>query len=258
MLDVPRSARLAAWGTALLRDQVSLPDVVRVVTGEDEPHEVTTDDVPVAGHDLATLVTALAALGATELRLVLPVPGDLVGLGGPRAFNERAVTAGECVVVAAAGGSWGLVPTVTPFGSELEPGHLVGWQVTAADPAPLAGRIGLAEAEQTLRQALLEATRALTDLDVARWREDHADAIVAVRDGVLAPDALPPSLPPRAHRAAAVAARVRAIVELAELDDGAAISSHQADQRRQALRAVDAVARRGLVAAVNAGLEPAL
>jgi hypothetical protein len=257
VLDVPRSARLAAWGTAVLQAACSPAAAVRAVTDQDEPHEVAADpEVTGVGHDLSTLFVALGALGATGLRLVLPVPGDLIGLGGPRAFNERAVTAGESVVVDAPAGAWGLSPTVTPFGSDLEPGHLVAWQVMAANPAPPAGRIGLAEAEQTLRLALVEATKALTTLDIARWREDHSDAVLAVRDGVLAPQALPPSLPERAHRAAATAARVRAIVELAVLDDGAAISSRQADLRRQALREVDAVARRGLVAAVNAALEP--
>jgi hypothetical protein len=49
---------------------------------------------------------------------------------------------------------------------------------------------------------------------------------------------------------------VRAIVELASGDDGAAVTGHEARTRAAALRELDAVSRRALAAAVNGMLEP--
>jgi len=114
----------------------------------------------------------------------------------------------------------------------------------------------LAEAERELREALIAATETLAALDVARSREDAADRLAAVRDGGLPDRALPPSAPGRTARVLAMAARVRAIVELAGEDDGAAVTSHEAQQRSAALRALDGVSRRALAAAVNGMLEP--
>jgi hypothetical protein len=54
----------------------------------------------------------------------------------------------------------------------------------------------------------------------------------------------------------ATAARVRAIVELASEDDGAAVNGHEAARRAEALRGLDAVSRRAMVAAINGMLDP--
>ncbi|HEY6794989.1 MAG TPA: hypothetical protein VI248_09945, partial [Kineosporiaceae bacterium] len=80
--------------------------------------------------------------------------------------------------------------------------------------------------------------------------------VTAVRDGALPTGALPPSAPGRTARVLATAARVRAIVELATEDDGAAVTGHEARARAAALRELDAVSRRALAAAVNGMLEP--
>ncbi|NAZ77752.1 hypothetical protein GTQ99_20390, partial [Kineococcus sp. T13] len=200
-----------------------------------------------------------AGAGPAVLLLALPVPGDPRGLPGPAALNVAALEAGECVVVELAGlqQRWALVPEVTEFGSAWEPGALVTWSLRAAAPRRAPESTGLADSERELRLALATATQALASLDVARWREDAADRIAAVRDGALAPDALPPGTSPRAARVLQTAARVLAIVELATEDDGAAITSWEATSRAQALREVAAVARRALTAAVNAHAEPA-
>jgi hypothetical protein len=273
VLQVPRSARLAAWGTAALRAQVSVQDAVRAVVDDDEPHTVD-----VAGHaaGLPDLLGVLATRGVRELRVVLPAPGDVLGLPGPPAFNALALEAGECVLAddddTSSGSALGptsgpvpspvgetgtgIVPHLEQFGSVWEPGTLVSWTVHATLRRRVTHVGSLAEADRELRQALAEATTTLSTLDVARWRDDAAAAIADVRSGVLSRTALPPTAPPRALAVLATAARVRAIVELATQDDGAAISGWEATQRAEALRGLDAVARRGIVAAVNAALEP--
>ncbi|SDQ43229.1 hypothetical protein [Quadrisphaera sp. DSM 44207] len=267
MLDLPRSARLAAWGSAVLDGRARAADAVRAVVRDDEPHAVGggadagLDGVggPFAAVlDVPDLLTALERAGARGLRVVLPAPGDPSGLPGPAAFNADALEAGEAVLVDgevllhAGPGHLGAVPAVEGFGSVLEPGTRVTWHLAATAPPRAPEATSLADAERSLRTALAEATRALADLDVARWREDAADRVAAVRDGGLPRDALPPGTDGRAARVAASAARVRAVVALAVEDDGAAVSGYEAVARARSLRDVDAVARRALAVAVNA------
>jgi len=262
VLDLPRSARLAAWGTAALTGRVRREDAARAVVATDEAHAVQDlpsavqpeDDVPA----VVALLAALRGAGAEGLRVALPAPGDPAGLPGPAAFNAEALEAGEAVLVEGelllphGVGRLGLVPQVTEFGSAWEPGASVTWLVAPVLAPPAPDGTSLADAERSLRSALAEAVRALADLDVARWREDAADRITAVRDGALSLAALPPDADPRALRVAASAARVRAIVALAVEDDGAAVTGYEASSRARSLREVDAVARRALAVAVNA------
>jgi len=264
VLDLPRSARLAAWGTAVLAGDAGIDDAVRAVTQDDEPHAVLLDPDPdVPGIGLRDLLWHFVEAGVTGLRVVLPAPGDPLGLPGPPAFNTLALEAGECVLTQPAQGRegdldrhGGLVPTVMQFGSQWEPGAMVTWSLYPVRPLHLTAAAGLAEAERELREALATATDALTRLDVARWREDAADRVAAVRQGGLPRGALPPSAPPRSVQVLATAARVRAIVELATEDDGAAVSGYEAQQRAQTLRGLAGVSRRAMAAAVNGLLEP--
>ncbi|NAZ86737.1 hypothetical protein [Kineococcus indalonis] len=264
MLDLPRSARLAAWGTGVITGAAGLEAAVAAVVRDDEPHAVRwAEDAPAAPGpdpcDVRALLAVLSAAGCGPLLLALPVPGDPRGLPGPAAVNVAALEAGECVVAEPPGvaGRWALVPEVREFGSVWEPGAVVTWSVLGAAPRRAPESSSVADSERELRLALATATQALAALDVARWREDAADRIAAVRDGGLARDALPPGTAPRAARVLQTAARVLAIVELAGEDDGAAVTSFEAASRAQALREVAAVARRAVVAAVNAHAEPA-
>lgn len=256
MLDVPRSVRLAAWGAAALRGQVPVAAAVAAVTGDDEPHSVAGEHGRDHPGDLTTLLDGLPRVAT--LRAVLPVPGDVLGLAGPAGLNLDALEAGEAVVVEPSGASrgLGLVPQVSEFGSPWEPGASVTWQVHPARARRVVGWGSLAEAESALREALATATAALARLDVARWREDAADQVAAVRDGALRSDAAPPTTDPRAVRVLASAARVRAIVALAGRDDGAAVSGWEMTRRAAALSEVDTVARRAMVAAVDRTLLP--
>ena len=256
MLDVPRSVRLAAWGTAVLRGEASVAAAVQAVTRDDEPHAVTSPDA--ADGDLAALLGDLLG-SASSLRVVLPAPGDVLGLPGPPSFNIAALDAGECVISCARPGQppVGLVPVVVAFGSQWEPGAMVAWQRHAVDQRRVTDWGSLSEAERALRTVLAEATRSLSALDVARWREDAAERIAAVRDGGLPRDVLPPGTDARSVRVLGTAARVRAIVALAGEDDGATVSGWEATQRTRALAGVDGVARRAMAAAVDVSLLPA-
>lgn len=264
MLDLPRSVRLALWGTAVLTGGAQVSAAVAAVSTEDEPHDVEPDQtsLPVAPAligDLGGLLEHLRAVGVPGLRAVLPAPGDPLGLPGPAAFNAAAVEAAECVLTEppVQGPWWGVVPQITPFGSEWEPGTLVTWRVHAIASRRATDVISVGEAERALREAMRDATEELSRLDVARWREDAADRLAVVRSGALGAEVLPPSTPPRCVQVLATAARVRAIVALASEDDGAAVTGHEAVRRAQALRDLDTVCRRAMAAAANGILEPA-
>ena len=100
MRDLPRSAALAAWGSAVLSGAASIDDAVSAVQGDDLPHSIDLAavplDAPVDG--LVGLLAALRRAGVTRLRLHLPAEGDLAGLPGPPDFNTAALDVGECVV----------------------------------------------------------------------------------------------------------------------------------------------------------------
>jgi len=263
MLLLPRSARLAAWGTAVLADGLDPAAAVAAVTRDDEPHEVEVDfevaatlGLP-AKAGLLELLGGLQRNGTPHLSVALPAPGDLVGLPGPVTFNEVATEAGECVLAPEGPGpAIGIVARVTEFGSVYEPGAMVTWQAHAVGRRRVTAVGSVREADRELRSALAEAVEELARLDVARWREDAADRVAAIRDGGLERGIVPPTTPPRCVHVLSRAARVRAIVELASEDDGAAVTQQEAQRRTGALRRLDGVSRRAMVAAVNGMLEP--
>ncbi|WNB86822.1 hypothetical protein [Cellulomonas sp. ATA003] len=250
LLALPRSVLLALWAQDVGAGAGPLQQALAAVQGDDEPHAVRVGEDGTPGEDgLAGLVAAWAS-GPREVAAVLPAPGDLAGV--PAAVSTLAVDAGECVLVHSGTGSFAAVPVVEEFGSALEPGHLVTWEVRAVPEwrTRLLGSLGsLADAERELRLALISATEALASLDVARWRPDAAEAIAALRSEVGPGWPVPHTLDGRRLRVLASAARLRAIVTLATADDGGAVNLWQADQRSTALREVDRAARRAMSAA---------
>ena len=233
--SLPLSARFALWFPAWAAVNASLDEARDGIVGEDTAHDVIglpdrADGVPV--------ILALGLLrteGGHRAHLALPVPGDLLGLGGPADFNGEVVEAGEGAVVHGAG--LGLVPHRVGAG--------VQWRCHPAVSGPHLP--DPSEADGLLRRALLGTADRLADLDVARWRPEVADELTSLRRHVDL--AFPPGMGARAVRLAGLAARCRAIVELALEDEGGSVSATEADARVEALRPLDHAARRGLVAA---------
>ncbi|HUR73069.1 MAG TPA: hypothetical protein VMZ00_02265 [Sporichthya sp.] len=247
---VLRSGRFVAWGNAVLAGLVSPDTAADRICGR-ECHRV----LGLSGLDESTLPVTLARLrttGVTGLRLVLPVPGDLLGLPGPAEFNVDALDAGEAVLLDGAE-SWGLIPAVAEENPDDCPGTAVHWQAQRVNASPL-DVLSLAEAERELAETMRAATDALDALDVARWRPEAADRISAIRSGNGA-DVLAPGYPPRAHRVLALAQRVSAIAALAADDDGAAFNSRGIAGRDAELRPLARAARRAQIAAYNARIE---
>ena len=232
---IPQSAVLAIWFSAWATGRASLDAARDAVVGEDTAHHVAGipgEEEPVP---LILALGRLRAAGGTEAGLALPVPGDPLGLAGPPPFNTAALEAAEGVVLG--GCDLGLVP------HRAGPG--VVW--TCHDATSRRQVPDPHEADTLLRQAVLDAANTLAALDVARWRPEVADELMALRRQLDL--GLPAATGQRAVRLASLSVRCRTIVDLALEDEGGAVSAYEADRRRDALSPLDHAARRGLVAA---------
>jgi hypothetical protein len=251
----PRSALLAAWGSAWLAGEATLDEAVERVGAHDDAHAVTgmaVDDLP-----LERAIPRLRADGVTRLRLVLPAPGDPLGLPGPGPFTSASLEAGEGVLAVRDDGSGlGLVPGVTAHGSALD-GTVttVRWTAFALASVPPWPGPFLPEAEHDLRQGVVEVAAALRDLDVARWRPELADALhdlrAAARAG-LDDDELPGVYPLRAREVLVRSRRLAGVLELAGADSGGAVDTRETAAREAQLRELARLVRRARVAAYNA------
>ena len=270
----PRSALLAAWGAAWLAGEAGLPELVERVCAHDDSHTVDLQTVDLHTVDLPTVdrhasagrapdalpldraVARLRAAGCTRLRLVLPAPGDLVGLPGPGAFTRAAIEASEGVLfLRPDGAGTGLVPAVTahgsPFDGTVTTVRWAAYDVVAAgpDPGPF-----LHDAEHDLRRGVVEVAAALRDLDVARWRPEVADALADLRRQArqgIDDEELPGGYPPRARDLLVRARQLGAVVQLALEDSGGAVDTREAVERERALRSLGGLVRRARVAAYN-------
>lgn len=256
----PRSALLACWATSWLAGETALPELVARVQAHDDDHLVTglwVDDL-----SLEQAAGRLRAEGVTRLRLVLPVPGDPIGLPGPGPFTGAALVASEGVLALRPDGSGtGLVPSVTSHGTALD-GTVttVCWaaypvEVTGPDPGPF-----LHEAEHDLRIGVVEAARSLADLDLARWDPEVGEALHDLRRAArrgIDEDELPGSWPPRARQVLVTARQLAGVLHLAGRDVGGAIAAHEAEARDRVLRDLARVVRRARIAAYNAHGIPA-
>ena len=251
----PRSALLAAWGNAWLAGDAGLPELVQRVGAHDDAHTVTglsADDLP-----LERAVARLRAAGVARMRLVLPVPGDALGLPGPGAFTTAALSASEGVLALRDDGTGtGLVPGLqshgSPFDGTVTTVTWTAYDVVAAgpDPGPF-----LHEAEHDLRRGVVECACVLRDLDVARWRPDVAGALSDLRRQARAgldEDELPGGYPQRARALLVQARQLAGVLHLAGQDIGGALDTREAAGREQALRELGRLVRRARVAGYNA------
>jgi hypothetical protein len=235
--ELSTAGRLAAWGTAALAGEVSPDDAADQVCGShDAAHRVLglpDEPQPV---NLPYALGRLRALGATGLRLVLPVPGDAAGLPGPADFNQRAISRGEAVVTTGRA-RLGLLSESRGAWSA----HPVGDAGRAVLPLP--------DAARDLTRVMQEATELLVRLDLTRW-EPAAAGVLAERSRAVRPE-LPMSADVQAQHVLHQALRIARIVELARAGDGAALTAAEMTARTEVLRDLDTAARRAVEAACS-------
>ena len=243
----PRGGMFVAWTNAWLNGRASLDeadvhtvagDALHRIVGFRSPDDNNSDEPLTLSIGLSRLRTQ----GTTSLRLVLPTPGDALGLPGPRAFNEIAIEAREAVI-AAGPAPIGFVPVV----GSSPAGTVVRWDVSTinADVSVPRGRVS--EYERDLAEAMRDTTATLEMLDLAR---DRADLVKALQrnDYELRHLAFPPTLGPRHRQLITNATRLASIIAWAAQDDGAAVSSSQAQARTAALAPMAGAARHALSA----------
>ena len=240
-MPLPRSAELAVWLNAALEGTVGPDDFAVAVRGEDPQHLVLGwPDAPTT-FGLDELPAAARRLGTPRAFLALPVPGDPLGLAGPPDFNATAVDLEEGVVIGGETGSVGLLPVVDA--------RTVVWTAQVARAPKVLDPF---EEGRLLRQVLLAATAELVRLDVASWQPEIPDLLLNLQHRPAL--ALPPGTSAVAVEALERADLCREIVALARIDDGGAISSHEAAARTRCLTDLDVAARRTMAAFCSASL----
>lgn len=247
------SATFAVWTSAWLSGSAAADDVLDALQHWADLHDVVaadavaaaTLDVPVRGEacgQVAALLAGIRRAGATSGRLVLPVPGDVRGLGARSEFAVEALHAGEAVVLAEA--RIGLVPDNIADG-------VLRWTAFDLGEAAPAEHLPLGEAEHELTGAMRVAAGVLTELGVAKQRAGVREELrdrVATRTNAQ----WPAGMPPRALRVLQRANEVSAILELAAEDEpGGALSSSAAIRRAEALRPLFDAVRVARIAAVD-------
>jgi hypothetical protein len=233
-MDSLPSVRLTANLNSMISGQQSIEQAERAIVGGDVAHHVVDPDDALGLDPLqaSTLDAALEALLAAESDgwfLALPIPGSLAPLRGPAVFNLAAVEQGEAVVASAAG--IGLVP--------MQVGQAVQWRVFPAErPLPPSSPY---EAERALNEVVIDAAATLSRLDVAAGPRPSSPGAVM----------LAPGYSRRQRATVERAARLLVACDAALLDDGASISSFEAERRAQELRRVRTKAGEALGSAVS-------
>ncbi len=219
-------------------------DFIDAVVDDDATHLFDGADSGV--EPLLTGIGALRTLGADAIGAALPVEGDLVGLGGPPAFNSAALDLGEAALVLDAAGFaiCGLLPDRV--------GAAVTWTRAEAQRRQVCD---LGEADRELRTSMLEAAEGLARLDVARWRPEVADQLLNLQHRRVL--VTPPGVPSRCADLAARALQALHIVDLGLEDDGGALTAQDAEARRRSLMPLARAGRRALVAAASPEAWPA-
>ena len=247
------SATFAVWSAAWLNGAAASDDVLDALLAWGEAHDVVAADaaaaeafdIPLAFNRAATPVQLLLALrshGAKTLQLVLPVPGDVRGLGGGGPFTEAALRCEEAVVLSELG--FGIVPEPIAEG-------LMRWTVFSLASAAPPEFQALGEAEHGMTDAIRASAGALQALDVASDRPGvRAELSAHLRSR---PDVeWPAGTPGRALRVLQRAEEIAAILAIAQTDDpGGAISASASSLRAQALRPLADAVRIARCAAVN-------
>lgn len=252
---LPRSASLALWLPRATGGYFSPEVAVSSVQHDDEPHvvEVRVDQLV----ENVGLVDYVRSLSGTLLSAgcAFPVPGDVASAPFLAAFEG--VEAEEMVLVRtrSADGvqrNLALVPLVSQFGSRFEEGFLVRWRQVEIGPWEyqiLASAGSVAEASQQLRTQLLVVAESMTKLGVAKSSPRYGDLVDLLRDPADISDFIPPDTAQRSLSLLELAARLRAIVDIARFDEGGSLTTGDADSRRALLRQVDGVARHAMEAA---------
>lgn len=254
MLVSRRAGTLTAFGNAVLLGLGGPDEAIEAVTGADALHRVVGLPGEPGPVSLALALGVLRGLGVQGLRLVLPEPGDVVGMPGPATVSAEAVRCGSAVLTVGPPSvpALALLPTAEPS----DRGDVVRWDAVTVEFALAPhGLPTLSEAERSLAESMRETTAALDVLDVAKGRGDVAGSLARLEREVRTLP-LPASMVPRAQRTVVAASRLLGILTVAADSESAAVTAAEAQRRSEVIRPLRLVARHALCAAYSAATEP--
>lgn len=249
MIMCSPSATLTLWAGSWLAGRSAPDDVLEALHAWAPRHTLSAGD-PVTGgrtdlpwtalgETAATAVMpllkmirqALAAPGA-ELRLVLPVPGDVRGLPVGTAFATDAIEAGEGILIGVPGmEGTGLIPY-------HEDDSTLQWTIYAAPMPPAAGPdMSLGEAEYAMREAVRDAADALMRLHTTGLGGGDADPreLIEAELADYSRHTYPDYVPLRAKRILDTADHVAAILTVAQREPASAPTSANAATTHESL-----------------------
>ncbi|MBF6209803.1 hypothetical protein IU433_04415 [Nocardia puris] len=267
------SATLTVWAGSWLAGNSAPDDVLEAMHAWAPRHTIAAGDPVTGGRTdlpwssranlpgsgvmplLKVIREAMARPGA-QLRLVLPVPGDVRGLPVGTVFAADAVEAGEGLLIGVPGGEGtGLIP-------HLAEDDALQWTVYSV-PMPLAAGpdMSLGEAEYTMREAVRDAADALMKLHttaVGVTDSDPRELIEAELADYSRHD-YPESIPLRARRILDTADHVAAILTVAQREPASSPTSATAIGAHESLLRPlwDAIRAARLVAIHTAARGPA-
>ena len=250
-----RCAALAAWTSAVLRQEVGVEQAIDALhANRCEPVVTTELAEPAIQHErFALSVGRWRSLGISGWRYIPVAPADSQGVPGPPEFRARAVDTGAALV-SIDGPSVGVVahlPATPDAGQLAQPFLLAELPTTSHGTAPPES---VSELDRALLTSLSEVVDAMEGLDLARWRDDVEDLLRHWGE----PPHMPPGTSSRAQRLAARSERILALIELASDDEGGSRTAAEMSYRASALRDLGRVTRAAHAAAWNAGVSDAL
>ena len=178
------------------------------------------------------IVTPTAAVA----RPLFPVPGDLMGLPGPRQLQAEALTAGRALVVDG--------PNIA-----LVPGESGTWSCWTCATAAHYDLIRPETASSQMRSAIHDATHIVSEVPLdSPARDEVMESVAAIRTG-LDRIQFPASVSGQRRETISRALFVTGLCQLVEPQLDRAPTAAASSQNRQALRELSALARRCLGAA---------
>jgi len=221
--------RLSVWANAWSTGVASLDAAVTGARDDDPPHVVSLPD----GAEERLIIAFRRLFEGESALAVLPVPGFLLGLAGPEAFNKAAIAAGGAVL----SGGTGLVPAVDD--------DQVTWHARPITPSHHYET--LREAGFGLREALATAAESFDQAELRPAREALLDHLLAAERPAELP--LPVSFDEADEKLLVTALRCLSLTEESLTDHAADLSASAATLRTTTLRSLDQASRRVLVAA---------
>ncbi len=239
MIMCSPSASLTVWAGSWLAGCSAPDDILEALSAWAPRHTIAAGDPVTGGRNdlpwssrgnlpgtgvmaLLKVIRETMAQPGAQLRLVLPVPGDVRGLPPGTAFAADAIEAGEGILIGVPGTeATGLIP-------QWADDDTLQWTIYSTPIPPAPGPdLSLGDAEYTMREAVRDAADALMQLhttSVGAADSDPRELIEAELADYSRHD-YPESIPLRARRILDTADHVAAILTVAQREPASSPTS---------------------------------